>query len=33
MTRPDFNADPEVYVLNELLWTPNEHAATHVPST
>ncbi|MCT1464715.1 DnaB-like helicase N-terminal domain-containing protein [Corynebacterium sanguinis] len=33
MTRPDFNADPEVYVLNELLWTPNEHAAAFVLDT
>ncbi|WP_342319213.1 DnaB-like helicase N-terminal domain-containing protein [Corynebacterium mayonis] len=33
MTRPDFNSDPEVQVLNELLWSPNEPAVAFVLDT
>lgn len=30
MTRPDFNADPEIQVLNELLWSTNDAAVAFV---
>ncbi|WP_257160756.1 DnaB-like helicase N-terminal domain-containing protein [Corynebacterium cystitidis] len=33
MTRPDFNADPEIQVLNELLWSPDEPAVSFVLDT
>ncbi|WP_115686488.1 DnaB-like helicase N-terminal domain-containing protein [Corynebacterium senegalense] len=33
MTRPGFNFDPEVQVLNELLWSANESAASFVLET
>lgn len=33
MTRPDFTSDPEVQVLNELLWSPKESAVAFVLNT
>ncbi|PWC00341.1 hypothetical protein DF219_00025 [Corynebacterium liangguodongii] len=30
MTRPDFNFDPEVQVLNSLLWSQNDKADAYV---